>query len=115
MLNLLRFTVPVFIIGAAAFWWAGRRVTAHVRRARWIKFATYVVIVHAVLLVTVAGRWATSALVALIVVLGLWELFRLAPRLRATVATTALTVYVGIAAGAVWLTIEIDAAFVGYL
>src|SRR5439155_9063645 len=46
MIEFLRFTIPVLAIGAIAFAVANRRVGPAVRRARWIKFATYVVLVH---------------------------------------------------------------------
>ena len=62
--ELLRFTIPVFAIGALAFWWADRRISFEVRHKRWIKFATYIVIVHAFLLATVLGKGYLLALLA---------------------------------------------------
>jgi len=113
--ELLRFTIPVFAVGAIAFWWAGRRVSAEVRRHRWIKFATYVVIVHAVLLATVLGRRSLLALLAVIVLLGLWEMSRATSRLRPLVAAGALITFALIAAGAIGLATEVASSFVGYL
>ncbi|HEY3885390.1 MAG TPA: hypothetical protein VGL62_09305, partial [Vicinamibacterales bacterium] len=69
-------TIPVFGVGAAAFWWAGRRVSAGVRRARWIKFAAYVVIVHAMIAAAIFGRPAITALIAAIAAAGLLEIVR---------------------------------------
>jgi phosphatidate cytidylyltransferase len=115
MRELLRITIPVFGLGAAAFWWAGRRVTPDVRRARWIKFATYVVIVHAMLLATVTGRRTTIAAVAVVAAAGLLEILRLKRRLRPRVWVMALSVFAAIAAGAIRLTLAAAPSFLGYL
>jgi phosphatidate cytidylyltransferase len=111
----LRITMPVFGVGALAFWWAGRRVAADVRRARWIKFATYVVIVHAVLLATVLGRVAICALVASISAIGLWEIVSLLPRLRRSVWLVAVLAFAAIAAGAIRFSILVATSCVGYV
>ena len=115
MREWLRITMPVFGVGALAFWWAGRRVAAGVRRARWIKFATYVVIVHAVLLATVLGRLATGALVVSISAIGLWEIVSLLPRLRRPVWLVAVLVFAGIAAGAIRFSTLVASSCVGYV
>lgn len=115
MRELLPFTVIAFSIGAVAFWWAGRRVTPAVRRARWIKFLTYIGVVYTVLLATAAGTIATTALMALISTLGLWEILRLLPRLTRRVAPIAVLVFVAIAGGGMWLVRVEAAAFIGYL
>ncbi len=101
MREFLRVTVPVFAIGALAFWWASRHVSAAARRARWIKFATYVVIVHGVLAAALAGRVAITVIVAVIATAGLFEMLSAGRRVRLTLAVTVAVVYGAIAAGAV--------------
>lgn len=76
MRDFLRVTIPVFAAGAVAFWWASRGVSPEVRRARWIKFAIYVVIVHAVLAAAIAGRAAIAALIVAIAAAGVVEIRR---------------------------------------
>ena len=76
MRDFLRVTIPVFAAGAVAFWWASRRVSPEVRRARWTKFAIYVVIVHAVLAAAIAGRAAIGALIVAIAAAGVVEIRR---------------------------------------
>src|SRR5438552_1144540 len=99
MRELLRFTIPVFAIGAVAFLWANRRVGPRVRRDRWIKFATYVAIVHTVLGVTVLGRRPLLILLFLVSLIGLYEIVRATRRLRAPVFASATSVFVCAAAG----------------
>jgi phosphatidate cytidylyltransferase len=74
--DFLRVTIPVFAAGAVAFWWASRRGSPEVRRARWTKFAIYVVIVHAVLAAAIAGRAAIGALIVAIAAAGVVEIRR---------------------------------------
>jgi phosphatidate cytidylyltransferase len=82
MREFLRVTVPVFAAGALAFWWAGRRVQPAVRRARWIKFATYVVIVHGVLFASILGRAAVVSTVVAIAAAGSVEIVAASRRVR---------------------------------
>lgn len=49
MIEVLRFTIPVFMVGALGVAVGSRGVSADTRRARWIKFLVYVLIVHTVL------------------------------------------------------------------
>jgi phosphatidate cytidylyltransferase len=97
----LWFTAPVFAIGAVAFWWASRRVAPAIRRARWIKFATYVVIVHLVLAATVVGRNAMVGLTAAVAVLAVEEVLRLISKLTRLVAIGTCGVLAGLAVGAI--------------
>ncbi len=99
--EFLGVTIPVFISGALAFWYAGRRVSASVRRARWIKFATYFVIVHAVLAAALGGRAAILALIAAVAAAGLVEVLRACRRVRPHVAVVVSFAFVLIAAAAV--------------
>lgn len=99
--EFLRVTIPVFSAGALAFWYAGRRVSAGVRRARWIKFATYFVIVHAVLAAALSGRAAILALIAAVAAAGLVEVLRACRRVRPHVALVVPFAFVLIAAAAV--------------
>jgi len=100
MRDFLRVTIPVFAAGAVAFWWASRRVSADVRRGRWIKFATYVLIVHAVLAAAIAGRGAIGALIVAIAAAGVVELFRASRSLR-RVRFWILIVFAAVAAAAI--------------
>lgn len=113
MREFLRVTVPVFALGALAFWWASRRVSPAVRRARWIKFATYVAIVHGVLAAAILGRTTVVALIATIAIAGLFEIVAAAKQANLVVAATA--VFVAIAAGAVVFGLRVPAIFVGYV
>src|SRR5262249_27540867 len=106
---------PVFAIGALAFWWAGRRVSVEVRRNRWIKFATYIVIVHAFLLATVLGKGSLLALLTVIALVGVWEMSRATARLRPLIAACTLIMFVLIAAGTIELATEVASSFMGYL
>jgi phosphatidate cytidylyltransferase len=114
MREFLRVTIPVFALGALAFWWAGRRVPPAVRRARWIKFATYLVIVHAMLAAALAGRTAIAALIAIIGVAGVLEIVRACRRVR-NIRTMALTGFVAIAAGAVAFGVSAPPLVVAYV
>ena len=98
MCDFLRITLPVFGFGALAFWWAGRRVSPGVRRARWIKFAIYVVIVHAFLAAALAGRSAITMLIALIAAAGVFEIASAGRRIRRQVAFAVFSVFAAIAA-----------------
>jgi phosphatidate cytidylyltransferase len=114
MREFLRVTIPVFALGALAFWWAGRRVPPAVRRARWIKFATYLVIVHAMLAAALAGRTAIAALIAIIGVACVLEIVRACRRVR-NIRTMALTGFVAIAAGAVAFGVSAPSLVVAYV
>jgi phosphatidate cytidylyltransferase len=105
----------VFAIGALAFWWADRRISFEVRHKRWIKFATYIVIVHAFLLATVLGKGYLLALLALIVLVGFWEMFCAAARLRPLVAAGTLILFALITAGAIGLATEVASSLICYL
>ena len=104
MRDFLRITIPVFAIGALAFWWAGRHVSPAIRRTRWIKFATYVVIVHLVLAAALAGRAAIAALFALVAAGGLVEILAAVRRVRANLALVVTAGYLVIAGGAIAFT-----------
>lgn len=101
MTPVLEFTLPMFAIGAAGFAWANRRVSADIARRRWLKFATYFVIVHGVLAAARAGRAAMTLLVCAIVVVGTWELVRAVRRVTVATAFVSLLVFTVIAAAAI--------------
>jgi phosphatidate cytidylyltransferase len=111
----LWFTLPVFAFDALAFWWASRHVTLAIRRARWIKFATYVVIVHGVLAATVAGPRATLGLLAVILGAGLFELKGLSRRLDSSVRVLSWLIFVLVAVGVLEFAFTAAPAFVAYL
>jgi phosphatidate cytidylyltransferase len=74
--EVLRFTIPVFAIGALGMAVGSRTASAATRRARWLKFIVYVVVVHAVLASAWAGPRVAAGLVGLIGMLGAAELSR---------------------------------------
>jgi phosphatidate cytidylyltransferase len=74
-----------FAFGAAGMLVAGRRAAPDIRRERGLKFLTYFMIVHAMLLAGLAGKAAIVALCAAIWAGGAFELYRLPP---AAVAST---------------------------
>jgi phosphatidate cytidylyltransferase len=115
MREFLRVTIPVFAIGALAFWWAGRRVSAAVRRARWIKFATYVVIVHAVLAAAMAGRAAIVVLIGAIAAAGMFEIVSACRSTSRSVAAATPMVFALLAAAAVAFGMTAAPLLVAYL
>jgi phosphatidate cytidylyltransferase len=115
MSAILRFTVPVFLVGALAFAWANRRADREVARRRWIKFAAYVAIVHAVLAAMFAGRLTLLLVVIGVVAAGGFELARLANRLRPVVVRATAAGFAVVAAGAVWLAAVEAPSRVAYL
>ena len=80
--RLLAITLPGFAVGALMMALGGRRVEPEVRRARWVKFVVYFVIVHTVLAAAAAGRWWIELLVYLVLGAGGFEMVRAAKRLR---------------------------------
>ncbi|HTI39910.1 MAG TPA: phosphatidate cytidylyltransferase [Vicinamibacterales bacterium] len=115
MRDFLRITIPIFAAGALAFWWAGRRVSADVRRARWIKFSTYVVIVHGVLAAAIAGRSAIVALMAAIAAAGAVEIITASRRISRHLAVVIPLVFFAIAAGAIAFGLSAAPTFVAYV
>jgi phosphatidate cytidylyltransferase len=115
MIDLLRFTIPVFAIGAIAFIWANRRVGPRVRRDRWVKFVSYVVIVHTVLGVTVLGRTPLLVLLFVVGLVGLFEIVRAARQMRALVAASAVVAFACVASGTIEFALRVDPSRVSYL
>lgn len=72
--------VSAFLLGGAGLYAASRKQPRHVRRARLVKFVTYIGIVSLVLVTALAGRWTFAALMALIAALGAVEIARVLPR-----------------------------------
>jgi phosphatidate cytidylyltransferase len=82
------FTITAFAIGAVGMYAGSRRADASVRRNRWIKFATYFVIMNGTLAVIAIGRTSFTLLALVIAVIGSFELHRLhypSPVVRAIV------------------------------
>lgn len=113
--EFLRVTIPVFSAGALAFWYAGRRVSRTERRSRWIKFATYFVIVHAVLAAALGGRAAILGLIAAVAAAGLVEILRACRRVRPQLAVVIPFAFVLIAAGAVAFGVSAPPLLVAYV
>ena len=74
MRAVLIFIVVAFAIGGVAFRVSMRDKPAADRRAGWIKFATYVLIVATAMVAWALGTWALTALVAAIAVRGAFEI-----------------------------------------
>jgi phosphatidate cytidylyltransferase len=93
LLRVLALTLSAFIVGAAGTWRATRRADPARRRERWIKYAAFFLIVHAVIVAVVLGPVAAVALFAPILATGAIEVWRVAHSRR----TIALAAYAGIA------------------
>ena len=101
LLRVLELTLPAFIAGAAGTWRATRRADPSRRRERWIKYAAYFLIVHAVILAVTLGPPAALAFFAPILAIGTIEVWRVA-RSRRTIALAAYAA-VALALGAfIW-------------
>ena len=74
--DVLRVTMPIFALGALLVALGGRRVSAETRRARWIKFLVYVLVVHTVLGAAWMGAEVVGGLFIVISVAGGLELWR---------------------------------------
>ncbi len=87
--------LSAFLLGGVGLLLASLKQPADVRRSRFVKFVTYFCIVGSVLCAAVAGRWIISALVAAIVAVGAWELWRVL--MRASGGSTWKAVAIGLA------------------
>jgi len=74
--DIVRVTLPGFVLGALVMALANRGVPAATARARWLKLAGFFLIVHGVLAVAAAGRAAVVALLLVILSGGGLELWR---------------------------------------
>jgi len=94
-----------------------RGVSPEVRRARWLKFAVYVLIVHVVLAAAWLGPAVAAAFTALIAVLGAEELLRARATVRTSPDAGALvaTVFVVLLAGALTFMIRNTAGMVTFV
>ncbi|MFN0166427.1 MAG: phosphatidate cytidylyltransferase [Bryobacteraceae bacterium] len=81
--EILQLTLLSFAIGGVGMYAANRKVDAETRRRRWIKLATYFVIMNGVLCLAELGTTAFTILVLAILAIGCYELHSLqfpAPR-----------------------------------
>jgi phosphatidate cytidylyltransferase len=117
MTDVLRFTIPVFAVGALGMALGSRHVTAQVRRARWLKFAVYVLVVHVVLAAAWLGPAVAAAAMALVGVVGAQELLRARKSVRSSPDAGALvaTVYVLVLCGALAFVIRNAAGMVTFV
>jgi phosphatidate cytidylyltransferase len=74
IMQVIIVTVSCFAGGAVLMALANRKVPPETRRQRWVKFATYFMIVHAVLGASVLGRPWLLGLVIVMLAIGVWEL-----------------------------------------
>ena len=116
MTEVLRFTIPVFAVGAVGMA-VGSRTCRRVRRARWLKFSVYVLVVHVVLAAAWLGPAVAAAFMALIAVLGAEELLRARASVRTSPDAGALvaTVFVLLMAGALTFVIRNTAGMVTFV
>jgi phosphatidate cytidylyltransferase len=85
IVEILRVTLPGFVLGAVLMALANRRTTAAVARGRWLKLAVFFLIVHGVLAVALAGRTWVMGLLCVVLALGgaeLWRAWQRIPRPR---------------------------------
>ena len=101
ILRLLAAIAAAFLLGGLGLWAASRNSHPQVRRARLVKYLTYLVIVNGMLAAALSGRAVFVPLVSLIALIGLWEAARAASHTRPLIAAAILAVYLAIAAGAV--------------
>ncbi len=76
ILRVIAIYLAAFLLGGLGLYFASRKQSAQVCRARLVKFITYFCIVSSVLFAALAGRWVFSAIVAAIAAVGAWELSR---------------------------------------
>jgi phosphatidate cytidylyltransferase len=76
ILEIVRVTLPGFVLGAVVMALANRRVPAATARARWLKLIVFFLIVHVVLVVAAAGRGWVVGLLLVILAGGGLELWR---------------------------------------
>jgi len=117
MTDVLRFTIPVFAIGALGTALGGLRVPPSARRARWVKFVVYFLVVHLVLAAAWAGPAVAAGLMALIAVIAAEELLRARASVRSSPDAGALvaTVFVLVLAGALVFMIQSTAGMVTFV
>jgi phosphatidate cytidylyltransferase len=107
MTLLIEISLCLFAVGAALMLVAGRRVDAPERRARWIKYFVYFLIVMTVLGAALLGTAWLQGLLALIIVLGSWEIWDSSGRAMAKGARLPILVWpiYGLVAIAAWFSI----------
>jgi phosphatidate cytidylyltransferase len=116
--TILAITLPAFAVGTTLLVLANRAVATDERRRRWLKLSTYFVIVHGVLLSTVAGRiWALALAVGLIAA-GAWEIDRAlsgARLLRPADRWLMITIYVAVGLLAIYGLLRLSNAAIAFL
>jgi phosphatidate cytidylyltransferase len=81
MLLLLGLFVETgFIVGAAATYAAGRRLEAQVKKARWLKFGTYFIIMHCTLFAASCGPPIFPFVIFALAAIGAFEIIRATSR-----------------------------------
>ncbi len=108
MQRVVVFYLAGFALGAAGMYWSGRTAEAARRRERWIKFATYFGITAAVLCLAAMGTGPFFVLSALVIALGVRELFAVRGGLPAGV----WLVYAIVGGGALMFALRAPAATV---
>lgn len=77
--RILLLTLPAFAAGGIGLFLASRRVDANTRRRRFIKWVTYLGIVHGLVLAAWAGPWPFTIVLALVALGAAVELRRAGP------------------------------------
>ncbi len=75
-------TLGVFVVGAVLMALSSRSVAVEERRARWLEFATYFLVVHLVVAAALLGRSWLLLFALLITAGGAWEIRRAIARLQ---------------------------------
>lgn len=76
MQAILIFTLGSFVLGGICLYGSGRAVDAETQRRRWIKYLTYLVIVHVVIGIAIAGPFYFTAFMTAVAIVGAHELIR---------------------------------------
>lgn len=118
IIQVIMVTMSCFAGGALLMALANRKVSAEVGRQRWVKFATYFIIVHAVLGAALLGRLWLSLLVFAVLATGMWELRHAAhlpnSRLRALLWRI-LLVYIALAIAVLFAVTRLPTETIAYL
>jgi phosphatidate cytidylyltransferase len=93
--DVLWFCLAAFAFGAMGMYGANRNVDARTRRQRWIKFATYFVVMNTVLVLAGLGRAVFSSFVLSLLLIGTYELYTVLGHALPTTPLLRGTIWIG--------------------